>query len=149
MGSPVNGWSWCLIVTMGCSTTSTIARVNAPTMEGDIRGGSTDSIFVETDSGSVYEIPRDDISSIDYPGNVHLNLGAGVLAYGVANIAFGIPACNERTDDKAAFCTGVFVPAAIGIGIMLWGFVVHHGQTSAVADTSRQSKPQRSAPGAP
>lgn len=135
-----------LLCAMGCSTTSTIARISQPPIEGRIVGGSPDTIFVAMDSGREYEIHRDDISSIDFPGNVHRNSGVAVLVYGAANIALGLPKCNERTQDKAAFCTGVFLPAGIGLALVVWGLVVEHGQTSAVADTSRPSRLNRSAP---
>lgn len=121
-------------------------RANAPNVEGRIVGGSRDSIFVADDQGGEHEIPRSDVTDIDYPGNVHANVGAGVLAYGVLNIAVGLPDCNARTDDKAAFCTGVFLPAIIGAGMIIWGLAVHQGQTSAFADTSRESTLRRSAP---
>ena len=131
-----------LLITMGCSTTSTIVRIHEGKIEGDIVGGSADSIFVARDGGGECEIKRDDVSLIDYPGNVHRNAGVAVLAYGGLNIAVGVPACKERTQDKAAYCTGVFLPAAIGLGLIAWGLVVEHGQTSAVADMSRPSPSQ-------
>ena len=136
------GWSkiaaGLLVMSMGCSTTSTISRIHEGPIEGEIAGGSPDSIFVTRDSGGECEIKRDEISSIDYPGNVHRNAGIAVLAYGVANIAVGLPKCSERTEDKTAFCSGVFLPAALGLGLIAWGLVVEHGQTSAAADTSRR-----------
>jgi hypothetical protein len=134
---------------LGCSTTSTIARVNGPPIEGDIVGGSRETIFVRSDDDREFEIPREEISSVDYPGNVHANVGAGVLAYGVLNIAVGLPKCNEQTDSKAAYCTGVFLPAAIGAGMIIWGLLVHHGQTSAFDDTSRESLLQKPPPRVP
>ena len=138
----MRGLVGCLLLTIGCSTTSTIALVNAPPVEGDIVGGSRDSIFVVTDNGREHEIPRDDISLIDYPGNVHRNAGLAVLAYGGANIAVGLPECEQRSENKTAYCLGLFLPAAIGLGLIVWGLVVEHGQTAAVADTSRPS-PQK------
>jgi len=132
-----------------CSTTSTIARIHEGPIEGDIVGGSSESIFVARDSGGECEIKRDDVSSIDYPGNVHRNAGVAVALYGALNIAVGLPECNERTEHKAAFCTGVFVPAAIGLGLIAWGIAVEHGQTSAVRDTSRPSSPPVGTAGKP
>lgn len=134
-------WLGVALLAMGCSTTSTIARVQAGPIEGDIVGGSSESIFVARDSGGECEIKRDDISSIDYPGNVHRNAGLAVLAYGGLNIALGLPKCHERTQDKAACFTGVFLPAVLGLGLSVWGLVVERGQKSAVADTSRRSPP--------
>lgn len=132
-----------MLLCLGCSTTSTIARIQEWPFEGDIVGGSAESVFVARDSGGECEIKRADISSIDYPGNVHRNAGVAVGVYGALNIAVGAPKCAERTDDKAAFCTGVFIPAAIGIGLIAWGLAVEHGQRSAFADTSRPSAPPK------
>ena len=129
-----------LLSAAACSTTSTIARVHGSELEGSIVGGSRDSIFMTTDAGRECEIQRDEVSSIDFPGNVHRNVGIAVTAYGALNIALGVPQCNERTQDKAAFCTGVFLPAALGLGLMAWGILVEHGQSSAVADISRPTR---------
>jgi hypothetical protein len=85
---------------MGRSTTSTIVRIHEGKIEGDIVGGSADSIFVARDGGGECEIKRDDVSLIDCPGNVHRNAGVAVLAYGGLNIAVGLPACKERTQDE-------------------------------------------------
>lgn len=138
-----------MLLCVGCSTTSTIARIHEGPIEGSIVGGSAESIFVARDSGGECEIKRDDISSIDYPGNVHRNAGIAVGLYGALNIALGVPKCSERTDDKAAFCTGVFIPAAIGLGLIAWGLAVEHGQTSSVGDTSRPSTPSNGKTGNP
>ncbi|HEY3498742.1 MAG TPA: hypothetical protein VGK73_28820 [Polyangiaceae bacterium] len=129
-----------LALLAGCSTTSTIIRVSEADVEGDIVGGSPQSIFVATDAGDEYEIPREDIAEIDYPGNVHTGVGIGVLTYGVLNIAVGVPQCTDRNgSDQAAFCAGVFLPAAIGLGLMAWGLVVNGEEKSGVADKSRVS----------
>lgn len=138
-----------MLLCLGCSTTSTISRIHEGRIEGDIVGSSAESIFVARDSGGECEIKRDDISSIDYPGNVHRNVGIAVGLYGALNIAVGMPKCEERTDGKAAFCTGVFIPAAIGIGLMAWGLLVEHGQISAAAAATRPSAPPNGRAGSP
>jgi hypothetical protein len=124
---------------LGCSTTSTIYRVSEPDVEGTITGGSPNSIFVEMGGGEDYEIARSDIASIDYPGNVHATVGGVLLGYGILNIAVGMEECQNRNDDQAAFCAGVFSPAALGIGMLTWGLVVLAGQSSAAKDESRVS----------
>jgi hypothetical protein len=131
----------CLLLTLGCSTTSNIRRINGPDVEGDITGGSLESIFADTGSGKDVEIPRDEVASIDYPGNVHANVGVGVLLYGGLNIVVGLPECQERTENQTAYCTGVFLPAALGAGMIVWGLLTEHGQKRAVTDTSRRSRP--------
>jgi hypothetical protein len=128
-----------LVVGVGCSTTSTIARISGPSVEGDIVGGSPDEIFVSNNAGGDFAIPRSDISEIDYPGNVHTLVGGITLGYGVLNIAAGLDDCQHENDQQAAVCTGVFLPAAIGAALMTWGIIVNQGQHSAAADTSRPS----------
>lgn len=138
-----------LAMMLGCSTTSTIRRANGPEVEGDIVGGSRDSIFVDTPAGREHEIPRDDVTSIDYPGNVHSNVGAGFLVYGALNIAAGLPECQQRTENQGAYCAGVFTPAVVGLGLLIWGLAIERGQKNGVDDLSRPSRPKalpRSAP---
>jgi hypothetical protein len=141
------------MLAVGCSTTSTIYRHRGMPLEVDVLGGSPSTLFVQNDAGKLYEIPRADIESIDYPGNVHTAIGAGVLGYGVINIAVGLPACAEEKQQQAALCAGVFLPALVGAAIMLWGLGVNTDQSSAVADTSRHSqrrpKPELRPPATP
>lgn len=139
----------CLVTMLGCSTTSTIRRANGPEVEGDIVGGSRDSIFVDAGAAREYEIPRDDVTSIDYPGNVHRNVGAGFLVYGALNIAAGLPECQERTENQGAYCAGVFTPAVVGLGMLIWGLVVERGQKNGVDDMSRPSRPKEPPKSAP
>jgi len=128
------------MLAVGCSTTSTVYRNKGIPLEVDVLGGSPSTIFVKNDEGKVYEIPRADLRSVDYPGNVHTAVGAAVLGYGVINIAVGLPACAEEKQQQAAFCTGVFLPALVGAAIMLWGLGVNMDQSAAVEDTSRHSR---------
>jgi len=127
------------VLALACSTTSTIYRVKGIPLEVDVLGGSPTTIFV-SEKGQEYEIPREDIASIDYPGNVHTAAGAVLAGYGVLNIAVGLPKCAEPGENNAAFCAGVFLPAIVGVAIMVWGLVVNQEQTDAVQDHSRRSR---------
>ncbi|HEY3499981.1 MAG TPA: hypothetical protein VGK73_35070 [Polyangiaceae bacterium] len=124
---------------LGCSATSTITRVREPPIEADIVGGSPQSIFVVSEGGNQYEIPRSDIAKIDYPGNVHATVGAAVLTYGIINIGFGLEDCGRQTSYQAAYCTGVFAPAVLGVGLILWGLLTHQEEVNAADDTSLTS----------
>ena len=97
------------LVLLACSTTSTIYRKKGPPIEAEVVGGSKESIFVD-DGNQWHEIPRSDIRDIDYPGDVHAGVGAGILAYGALNIAVGFDQCAHANENQAAFCTGVFLP---------------------------------------
>jgi hypothetical protein len=139
-----------LVLALACSTTSTVYRTRGMPLEVAVLGGSPTTIFVKNEAGKEYEIPRSDISSIDYPGNVHTAAGAVLAGYGVLNIAVGLPMCAEQKENQGAFCAGVFLPALVGTAIMLWGLGVHVDQAGAVEDTSRRSlrrpKPYVAAP---
>jgi hypothetical protein len=124
---------------MACSTTATIYRNSGMMMEGSIIGGSRDAILVEPNHGPRQEVPRDDIAEIDHPGNVHALVGGIVLAYGIGNIAVGMDECQNRTDQQAAFCVGVFTPAALGAGMLIWGLATWVGSKGSADDVSLPS----------
>lgn len=147
-GIILRGFGVFLVATgsMACSTTATIYRSNGMMMEGSIEGGSPSSITVTPNYGAPQEVPRSDITEIDHPGNVHALVGGIVLAYGVANIAVGMEECERQ---GGAFCVGVFTPAVIGTGMLIWGLATWIGSNSAADDTSLPSmdrEPSREAP---
>jgi hypothetical protein len=90
-------------------------------VSGTILSSDDDHIYVKTDNGK-RSIPRSIIEDIDHPGNGAGTTGTILLAYGIANIALGFSKCDHQ--GAAASCLGVFAPAAIGIGLMGWGFTV-------------------------
>jgi hypothetical protein len=122
---------------MGCSTTATISRRNDVPIEAEIAGGSRQSIFIVDDTGRRYEVPRETITDVDYPGNVHAGIGGGILGYGIVNIALGVSECDSL---GAAYCAGVFTPAIVGALLLAWGLVVYDDAQSSFLDTSHPSK---------
>ncbi|HVU01674.1 MAG TPA: hypothetical protein VHE30_07980 [Polyangiaceae bacterium] len=119
-----------------CSTTATISRVSGPPVEADIVGGTPSRIIVEDESGTRVAIPRSDIRDIDHPGNVHAVVGSGILAYGLLNIAVGLPECRSRDVEQVPFCTGLFAPAVVGAGMIVWGLLTHSASVDSTMDTS-------------
>lgn len=118
-----------LVLLTGCGTTATISRVNGPTVEAKIVGGDRHEVYVETPSGIQETIARSDIKDIDHPGSTAGVLGGIVTAYGAINIGVGLPKCET---EGAAFCTGVFLPMAIGLPVMLWGIATNVGSRGAL-----------------
>jgi hypothetical protein len=112
---------------MGCGTTATVSRIGAPAVNGTIVSSDARAIYVET-QGETFPVDRQSISDIDHPGNVAAVIGGIVSAYGVANIAIGAPDCDRG---GAAYCTGVFLPAAIGVPILAYGLVTWAGSRAA------------------
>lgn len=123
----------CLSLGAGCATTATISRRNGGRDEAALVGGTSTSIMVDTGAGQ-RSISREDIVDIDHPGNVHAVVGALLLAYGILNISVGAPQCEAR---GGAFCAGVFTPAAVGLGMGIWGLSVWGKSTSAARKTTR------------
>ena len=72
---------------------------------------------MRTPGGVEVGVPLDEIEDIDHPGNVLAIVGAAIAVYGAFNIWVGLPYC----DSVAAYCVGVFLPAALGAGMSAWG----------------------------
>jgi hypothetical protein len=117
------------VAAIGCGTTATITRVNGPQIEAKIVGGDETKLYVQNSSaGDSTSIARNDVTDIDHPGNVAALIGGVVSAYGVVNVVAGAPQCERK---GAAYCTGVFLPAAIGLPIMMYGLYNWMDSTSA------------------
>lgn len=118
-------------MTMGCGTLATISTAHAHPVDAEIVSSDSEFIYVRYGNrGGRDTIPRASVSDIDHPGNVAATIGTLVTAYGVANIAIGAPECDRG---GAAYCTGVFLPAAIGLPIMVWGFYTYFSSVNAAA----------------
>jgi hypothetical protein len=124
-----------LVLLTGCGNSATITRANN-SFDAKIIGGDAEKLYVEYAGGDTAAIPKSEIRDIDHPGNVAATIGVVVGAYGVANIAIGMPQCDK---EGAAYCTGVFLPAAIGASLITYGLGTYIGSSSAVNE-----KPERS-----
>lgn len=120
----------------GCGSTAIISKrgASAP-IEATIKRSTSDMVYVET-AGSEMGISRDEITDIDHPGNVAATIGGVLTGYGLVNIATGVPQCER---EGAAFCTGVFLPAALGGSLLAYGLSVWLGSTSAAESKGVQS----------
>ncbi len=121
----------------GCGTTATISRSNVRPVEAKIVGSDPKSLYIEVPGTyDTRSIGRSDITDIDHPGNVAAVIGGIVTGYGIANIAIGASDCRRG---GAAYCTGVFLPAAVGAPIFVWGLVTWMTSTGAVKPKSDSS----------
>lgn len=127
----------------GCSTTATISRVNGRELEAKIKRSTPGAVVVETNGGSEVSISRSDISDIDHPGNAVAVVGGLLSTYGAINIATGVSKCGEG---GGAFCAGVFLPAAVGLPMLIWGLTTWIGSTSAASNSSSSSTAVPEAP---
>jgi hypothetical protein len=135
---------------LGCSTTATIMRTSGPPIEASIEGGSPSSIVLE--GGAV--VPRSEVVEVDHPGNVHAVVGGVVLGYGLLNIAAGSATCGDSgkfssKGEQNGYCIGMVTPALVGVGMLIWGLVVHSGSKSALNDTSHALAEPEVAPNGP
>lgn len=122
----------------GCGATATISRANAPELDAQIVGSDPHTIYVKTEGGTTMSVARDSITEIDHPGNVAATIGGIVTGYGIVNIASGASDCDRY---GAAYCTGVFLPAAIGAPIMAYGLYRWiNSTTAAKGDEQKQER---------
>ena len=131
---------FCIPVTafvMGCGTTATITRAEAPQVEGKIMASDSQNVHIQT-GADVMPIARRSITDIDHPGNVAATIGAIVTGYGIANIAMNASDCDHG---GAAYCTGVFLPAAIGTPIMIWGIATWAQSVKSAHKSNSEPEP--------
>ena len=130
------GFRWLVVLALlgGCTTTATIRRSksNGGTVEARILSADNKNVYLESYPNRI-AIRRDEIADIDHPGNAAAVIGTVLTVYGVFNIDVAAPQCQRR---GAAFCTGVFLPAAIGVPLTIWGLAVYLRSVTALnADT--------------
>jgi hypothetical protein len=118
------------ILISGCSTTASISRTNGRELEAKIQRSTPGAVVVQTNGGSEVSISRSDITDIDHPGNGAAVFGLLLSTYGAVNIAAGAPKCSQG---GGAFCTGVFLPAAIGLPMLIWGLSTWLGSSNAAS----------------
>lgn len=145
------------ILGSGCATTATIHRAAAPGLDAAIVDSDAEAVYVTSDSGRLFRIPRREIASIDHPGNVVALVGALLLAVG----ATAFLAASDYNDDEArtvALVYGVPGGAMLVTGLFPWlrsrNAVGHFGQPQRVdaptvlpADQVVTCPPGSSAPG--
>jgi len=121
------------IFTFNCGTTALINKKGGESIEGKILGNDQENVYIQT-YGKPTPIKKAEITDIDHPGNGVLITGIFLTAYGILNIAVGAPKCST---EGASFCTGVFTPAAVGLGMGIWGYVVWSGSVSNATEPGR------------
>lgn len=110
-----------LVLIAGCGTSATLNLRDGRNIEGKIIGSTSSTISVEGQTEPIV-VSRSEVADIDHPGNVAATIGGVLTAYGIANIATGYEQC-ERSGN-GAYCTGVFLPALLGLSLTTYGSVV-------------------------
>ncbi|MFP2931948.1 hypothetical protein ACLESO_43635 [Pyxidicoccus sp. 3LG] len=123
-----------LTLLCGCSSTARISRINGEPIEARIHRSNNETLFLRTEWGPDVALPRSEVVDIDHPGNGVAVAGGILSAYGALNIAAGLETCSEL---GGAYCVGTFLPAAIGVPMLIWGLTTWGNSTSAAANNSK------------
>lgn len=110
-----------LTTTVGCSTTATITRMDGIRQDARFAGSDRKSIYLATARGTE-RLSRSEVSDIDHPGDTAAVIGGLLAAYGLVNIQVGSKKCEV---EGTAYCMGVYLPAAVGFPMLIWGIGVH------------------------
>jgi hypothetical protein len=116
-----------LVLALGCGTTADITCNNGMVYHGQIVSSTRSAVRIESDNEAL-SIPRRRIRDIDHPGNVAATLGGILTAYGILNIAVGAPGCEQK---PAGYCEGVFLPALVGVALVVYGLATYSRSVSA------------------
>ena len=120
-----------LALLVGCSTTADIYLKHHDSVTGYIASADPERVYVrkEVRDGSMtyispYEtsIPRQQIVSVDHPGNVLLVFGILSSALGIAIINANSKSCGVTTMEMP--CQLSHVPIIAGIPMAIWGLSV-------------------------
>jgi len=124
--------TWALLVVLcGCSRSATISRASGEQLSARIERSDQETIYVKVAGGREVHLARSEVADIDHPGNGVAVLGGLLSAYGAANIALGAGNCGEV---NPAYCVGVFLPAAVGVSMLVWGLNTWFGSTDAASN---------------
>jgi hypothetical protein len=119
----------------GCSTTATIQTKYGGAVEAHVLAGSPGSVYLADKDHGRFTLRRDDVTDVDYPGNVMLVTGAGLLAAGGLGLWFGDTHCASF--GEMGRCAASVVPAIAGLLAASWGAYVWYRSRRAFRDTSR------------
>lgn len=125
------------IGTSGCGTMAEVRMADGRVLEGKIRGGDVDAIYL---GESRVRVPRKDIVDIDHPGNGAAITGISLVVYGILN---GFYVTSQLDNEEDLFInetwTSVvgFSPAIVGLGLVIWGGIVWLGSTGAAEERTQ------------
>jgi len=82
-----------LAFTVGCATTATVRRTDAPPVEADIDGSDASTLRLRGRNGEMLALDQYQVASIDHPGNIVATIGAGYTGAGILCL---VPLIVER-----------------------------------------------------
>jgi hypothetical protein len=121
----------------GCGTSALIDTKEGRHVDARILGGSPGSIYLAGDNRDRFTLRRDDIASVDHPGDVPIIVGTVLTAIGVFRLWQGDTRCNDWGASGDGYCIANAAPAMVGLLSLAWGLWAYHRSTHAFADVSR------------
>ena len=117
---------------------ATLTRRDGASYDGTIIGSDAEAVRIRTNSGSVQEVPREDIADLDHPGNVVGTIAlAGAVLYGAilgAALAEdpGRPGSPQRGGRDGNIGIGAGgLGACLFLAIVNWGFYYYPSRKAA------------------
>ena len=127
------------IASSGCGTMAEVRMADGRILEGKIRGGDNDAIYI---GESRVRVPRKDIVDIDHPGNGAAITGISLVAYGILNGLYVTSKLDNENEEnlfinKTWTSLVGFSPAIVGLGLAIWGGMVWLGSTGAAEERTQ------------
>jgi hypothetical protein len=133
-----------------CSTTSTIHRAYGPAYEAEIVDSDANRLRVLGDDGRIHEVPREEVTDIDHPGNVLFTVGA-VLVGVAAIVAFSTPdgsnlSQQQQEHDRETATAVSLVYGVPGLAMLIAGGVPYFSSRSKASAFETGRAPTLSRP---
>jgi hypothetical protein len=125
------------VVASGCGTSALIDTKEGRHYDARIVGGSPGSIYLAREDRDRFTLRRDEIASVDHPGDVPIIVGTVLTAIGAFRLWQGDSRCNDRGASGDIYCIAHATPAMLGLLSLAWGLWAYHRSTRAFADRSR------------
>ena len=131
------------LVSVGCGTSALIDTKEGRHVDARIVGGSPGSIYLAGDNRDRFTLRRDDIASVDHPGDVPIIIGTVLTAIGAFRLWQGDTRCNDTGRERRRILHRQR-GARDGRGCCRWrwGLWAYHRSTHAFADRSRPEPDQ-------
>jgi hypothetical protein len=134
--------SWLLLplVVASCGTTSTVENRSGGIVEAHIQGGSPGSVYLSSSQHGRFTMRRDDITAVDFPGNLHILGGVALTGLATWHLYGSDTACSSF--GNAGTCAVDVVPVLAGLIMAGWGLYVYVRANRAFENRSRPEPDQ-------
>ena len=106
-----------------CGTTTTIETRSGSAYEVHVLGGSPDNVYVTNRQNGRFTVRREEITDVDFPGNLHIFGGLALSAFGGWRLRVGDTRCG--TFGNIGNCALNVAPSIVGFLMAVWGGYVY------------------------